>query len=577
MLAELRVRDLAIIESVDVAFQPGFNAISGETGAGKSILLHALGLALGARASADAVRTGADAARVEATFQVGDDAMAWLRERDLPAEDGETVVVRRIVGSGGRSRAFVNDSPTSVTALRSLGAFLVDFASQHEAAVLLDESRHREILDRFSGCEDLANRVTERVRQLRQTERERADAEAAASRRSDRLDLLRYQLQELRAAGIREGELEELEVEARRLDQAEQVLAAVTMAEQALYSGERAAVESVGSSLAALRAFTELDAELAGAVEQLQGALYELEDAARVLAGLGGRLQADPERQQEVEDRVQELRSLLRKHRTDEAGLLGRVRELEQEIEQAEQADERAASLSQRLDRQLSDAQDSATELSESRRGGARQLGERIAGALQDLAMDGARFTAVVREDPAGLTEMGLDQVQFMFSANSGEEERPIARIASGGELSRVLLAVKEILGSASAVGTFVLDEVDAGIGGATADVVGRKLKALSVGRQLIAITHLPAIAAMADAHYRVGKREVDGRTEAWVERLGDDERVEEVARMMAGERHAERSRALAGEMLDEGSPLASDDLVVNYRPPVETPGQSRG
>jgi len=577
MLAELRVRDLAIIESVDIEFQPGFNAISGETGAGKSILMHALGLALGARASADAVRTGADAARVEATFEVEGEALSWLRRHELPAVEGEAVVVRRIVAASGRSRAFVNDSATSATTLRALGAFLVDFASQHEAAVLLDESRHRSILDRFSGSAELAEQVADQVRRLREAERELAATERAAAQRADRLDLLRYQLRELREADIREGEIEELETESRRLSQAEQVCEAVTEAERALYSGQRAAVESVGGALGSLRGFDDLDADLAAVVEQLQGALYELEDASRVLGSLTGRLQADPGRLEEVEDRLQQLRSLLRKHRTDEPGLLREIEQMEQEIEQLGQADERAASLASDVENILARATELAVELGRARREGARRLGERIAGSLRDLAMGSARFTAAVSDDPAGLTERGLDRVQFMFSANPGEEERPIARIASGGELSRVLLAVKEVLGSASAVGTFVLDEIDAGIGGATADVVGRKLKALSEGRQLIAITHLPPIAALADAHFQVGKRQIEGRTQAWVERLGDAERVEEVARMMAGDRHAERSRALAGDMLDEGAPAPGDDHVVNYRSPAVTPGQSRG
>ena len=577
MLAELRVRDLAIIEAVDIAFLPGFNAISGETGAGKSILMHALGLALGARASADSVRTGADAARVEATFEVDDEASTWLRDHEFPAEEGEAAVVRRIVGANGRSRAYINDCATSAASLRALGAFLVDFASQHEAAVLLDESRHRSILDRFAGCVELADEVAERVGRLRRAERELAEMERAASQRADRLDLLRYQLRELHGAEIRVGELEELEIEARRLSQAEEMHEAVTAAERALYSGQQAAVEGVGGSLESLSGFSDLDEDLAAVVEQLQGALYELEDAARALGSLASRMMADPARLEEVEDRLQQLRALLRKHRTDEAGLLREIETMEGEIARLDQADERAVSLAEEVEGHRSGAEETAERLGQARRAGARRLGDRLAGSLADLAMGSARFTAVVCADPAGLTDSGLDRVQFTFSANPGEEERPISRIASGGELSRVLLAIKEVLGTASAVGTFVLDEIDAGIGGATADVVGRKLKALSDGRQLIAITHLPPIAALADAHFRVGKRQVEDRTEAWVERLGDAERVAEVARMMAGERHAERSRALAGEMLDEGSPLPGGDHVVNYKAPAVTSGQSRG
>ncbi len=555
MLVQLRVRDLAIIEAVDVSFRPGFNVISGETGAGKSILMHALGLALGARASADAVRSGADSARVEATFELDEDGEDWLRDNDLAGEPGEPTILRRVVTRAGRSRAFVNDSPVTAAALRGLGTFLVDYASQHESAVLLDEAHHRAILDRFAGCEDLADEVHAAVASLRESEQDLARLRRSAEERASRLELLRYQRDELEALDPQPEEVEQLERDGEVLRQARQLGTALAAADEGLYSGHGSVVEGAGATLRLLRPFEGLDEELAATCEQLQQALFEIEDVARTLSGIAGRVHDDPARLEEVEERLDALRGMMRKHGVDEAGLTALLDRMDREIGELDRSEDRLADLEAGAARQRDGATALARRLSVARRAGAERLADRIAAELDELAMGGARFEPAVAPDPAGLSETGVDRVRFLLSANAGEDMRPLSRVASGGELSRMLLAVKQVLGAASAVGTFVLDEIDAGIGGATADVVARKLRSLADGRQLIAITHLPQIAALADAHYRVGKRELEGRTHAWVSALGPEERVEEVARMVAGDRHTERSRALAGEML--GAPPA--------------------
>ena len=563
MLLDLRIRDLAIIDDLRVGFGPGFNVISGETGAGKSIILHALGLALGGRASADLVRAGAAAAHVEASFEPGPEVLALLAEQAIDHDPGEPLVLRRVVSSAGRSRCFVNGTSSPATALRSLAVHLVDYASQHESAVLLDEGRHREILDRFAGTEDRLSRVGDRVRGLREGEAELAQLRETEARRWTELELLQFQRDELRSAELEPGEEAEAERELERLRRAGQLRETVARAERALYSGPGAAVDQLSGALAAVEPLAELDDELQTVHAELQDALYVLEDGARTLASIVSRVQDDPARVEELEDRLEDLRALQRKHRTDEEGLLARQGQIEEKIAALEGSAERMDGLIEQVEQLQKEAEAEAEGLTRARTDGATRLAERVASALAELAMGGATFVVTVEPDPAGLNETGSDRIGFRLSANPGEPARSLARVASGGELSRVLLALKEVLQDRGYAGSFVLDEIDTGIGGATADVVGRKLEGMAGQRQLIVITHLPQIAARASTHVRVGKREQRGRTTVWAEELSDEARVDEVARMVAGERHADRSRALAGEMIEGSSPRLGRDGVV--------------
>jgi len=563
VLLELRIRDLAIIDDLQVGFGPGFNVVSGETGAGKSIILHALGLALGARASADLVRAGASAAHVEATFEPGTEILPILDEQAIDHDPGEPMVLRRVVSAAGRSRSFVNGTSAPAATLRALGVHLVDYASQHESAVLLHEAHHREILDRYAGAEERVAGVADRVRRLRDGEAELARlAESEERRRSD-LELLCFQRDELEEAQLEPGEEAAAERELQMLRQAGQLRETVARAERALYSGPGAAVDQVNGALAAVEPLAELDDELQEVHGELQEALYVLEEGARTLTSIVGRVQDDPVRVEELEDRLEDLRALQRKHRTDEEGLLARLGEIGENIASLQGSAERMDDLAGDVEALRRGAREEAEQLSAERRDGARRLAARAAEALAELAMDGATFEVAVEPDPAGLTETGCDGVVFRLSANPGEPARPLAKVASGGELSRVLLALKEVLQDRGYAGSFVLDEIDTGIGGATADVVGRKLEGLAGQRQLIVITHLPQIAARATTHLKVGKTERDGRTTVWAEDLSDEARVDEVARMVAGERHADRSRALAGEMIEGSSLRLGSDPVV--------------
>ncbi len=552
MLVELRIRNLAIIEDVVLRFDEGFNVISGETGAGKSIILHALGLCLGARASADMVRAGADAARVVATFDIGDETAALLADRDLEHDEGEPLILQRVVTAAGRSRASVDGAPVPASTLRALGATLVDFASQHESAVLLDERNHRSILDGHAGVAGLVRRVGAAVRDLRRAETELRELEEAERRRADELELLGHELRELRDADPQPGEEERLEREARKLRSAEAMRQALGAVEQELYAGQGAAVEQVGAALRRLREFAELDEEVGEAERQLQEAYYALEEVGRGVGAIARRVGPDAAQAEAIEDRLQLLRDLQRKHRTDLPGLIERMAATEERLAALDRGEARMHELRHRVGDLRDEAARLGRELTAARREAAASLERGIGAGLEALAMGGAAFRVEVRtEDPERPGEAGADQVAFLLSANRGEPARPLSRVASGGELSRVLLAVKGVLLDATSAGTFVLDEIDAGIGGTTAEVVGEKLQEMARRQQLIVITHLPQIAARGTSHVRVGKRERGGRTTVWAERLDERGRLAEVARMVAGERHGERSRALAREMLD--------------------------
>ncbi len=551
MLLDLRIRDLAIIEALDLEFAPGFNVVSGETGAGKSIIVHALGLGLGTRATSDVVRLGADSARVEASFEGSSRTRALLDEQDIEAEPGEPVILRRVIRATGRSRSYVNDTSVSVSTLRAVGATLVDFASQHESAVLLDQSRHRPVLDGYGQLDDRVEELRGDVVDLRAARKELAALRESAQRREEELDLLRHQADELEEAAPVEGETEDLERELHVLNNVTRLREALSFAEHGLYSGAGAAVEQVGASLEQLRPFTDLDDELAGGVGQLEQALYELEDVARTVSGIASRLSHDPHRIEEIEERLDTLRVLQRKHRCDEAELVEKLDQLSARIDRLDRAATDSEELSARVDQLQERATERAAAIRDARLETGREMEGRIAAILEELAMGGARFVVSVEPDPAGLTETGTDRVTFLLSANRGEPTRPLARVASGGELSRVLLSIKEVLRDASPTRTLVLDEIDSGIGGNTADVLGHKLQTMAGTDQLIVITHLPQIAALAGCHYRVGKNEHEGRTSVWAERLDADGRVRELSRMVAGKRHSKRSRALVEEMMD--------------------------
>lgn len=564
MLRELRIQNVAIIEDVSVTFGEGLNVLSGETGAGKSIILGALGLVLGARASVEMVRTGYSTAEVSGRFDLDSEVRAVLAEHDLRVpDDDEGLLIRRVITLGGRSRAYVAGTAVATSVLRSLASVLVDYASQHEHRVLLDEARHRGIVDRFGDYDELLTEVGVRVRQLRELDEERSRLRNHEADQRARLDFLEFQLVELEAVGPKVGEDEQLEQERVVLGDAARLSELARGAERALYGGQAAAVERLGDAKSKLEQLVTTDASLKPLAEAISEALYVVEDAARDLASYASKTQQNPARLDEIEDRLSSLRQLTRKHRTDLVGLVGLKEKLATEVQELSQLDVRLHELDTAVTRARHAAEKACTLLSAQRRAAGLELSRRVEIELHSLAMPKAQLQVglapIATGDGVALGEggpwamsHGADSVALLLSANPGEEPRPLARVASGGELSRILLAVRRALAGTRSVRVqvCVFDEIDSGLGGATAESVAEKLVRIAEEGQVLVITHLPHIAAAGATHFRVEKRVEQGRTHTGVRLLEGEARVQELVRMVAGSGATAAAESFARELL---------------------------
>jgi DNA repair protein RecN (Recombination protein N) len=556
MLTTLRISGFAIVDHVDVRFGPGLNALTGETGAGKSILVEALHLVLGGRMSADVLRDGADEAVVEAVFELGADhpVLARLEAAGVPRPPDGELLVRRVASRSGRGRAFVNGALCTVGMLETALSGLVDLTGQHEHVALLDEATHLALLDAFAASPDRAGPAGARHAELLTEYRrahaalaglaaERAALAAARDERARRVDYLTYQLGELDAARARPGEDVELERERQVLAGAERLAEAARAAEALAYAEEGSAAERVGRAARALEAAAQLDARLEPALSLLRSAAAELEETGRALSRYAEAVGGDPARLGEVEERLDALRALARKHGGSLEAALARAEVMRAELAQAEGVAGRLEQLEPELAAAGARAAALARELSRSRAEAALRFARMVKDALDLLAMPRCRVEielvapeAALAHDGVPLGPDGAERARILIAPNAGEGARPLARIASGGELSRVLLAVKAALSRTDPVDTYVLDEVDAGIGGGVAEAVGRLLAEIGRDRQVICVTHLAQVAAFADHHLRVEKRVRGGRTSAVVAPLdGAAERRAEVARMLAG------------------------------------------
>ncbi len=560
LLAQLTVRNVVLIERLVLELAHGFNVVTGETGAGKSMVVDALSLVLGGRARPDLVRGGADEAEVEALFELspGSRAAAKLEAAGIPSE--RELVVRRVVQAEGRSRAYVNGRLCTAAQLAEIAADLCDIASQHESVSLTDPATHVEYLDAFGGLEADRVRVAEQVDALSEVQRELEAASAQERGRAERDDFLRWQMREIDELEPRDGEETELEHERGRLRHAEKLQAATRHAAERLYEGEGAICDELGRLAAELDQAAGIDGSLAPLARTVESARGELSDAARALSRYAETVEASPERLAEVEDRAFRLQKLLRKHGPATADLLAHRAGLARELASLESASERVAELEGEKTRRAAEAGAAARSLSRKRRDAAEKLADAIGRELSQLGMGRARVVVDVQPtataadallvDGARLTRSGIDRVEFLIAPNRGEEPRPLRRIASGGELSRALLALKRVLADQGPAGTYVFDEVDAGVGGAVAEVIGRSIAEIGRHRQVLCITHLPQIAALADAHFVVDKTESRGRTHTSVKRLQRSERVEEIARMLGGIKVGEATRRAAAELL---------------------------
>jgi DNA repair protein RecN (Recombination protein N) len=560
LLAQLTVRNIVLIERLVLDLAPGFNVVTGETGAGKSMVVDALSLVLGGRARPDLVRGGAAEAEVEALFDLspGSRAAAKLEAAGIPSE--RELVVRRVVQAEGRSRAYVNGRLCTAAQLAEIAADLCDIASQHESVSLTDPATHVEYLDAFGRLEGDRVRVAEQVDALAEVLRELEAASAQERGRAERDDFLRWQMREIDELEPRDGEETELEHERGRLRHAEKLQVATRHAAERLYEGEGAICDELGRLAAELDQAAGIDGSLAPLARTVESARGELSDAARALARYAESVEASPERLAEVEERAFRLQKLLRKHGPATADLLAYRAGLARELASLASASERVAELEGEKTRRAAEAGAAARALSRKRRDAAEKLADAIGRELSQLGMGRARVVVDVQPtagageallvDGARLTRAGIDRVEFLIAPNRGEEPRPLRRIASGGELSRALLALKRVLADQGPAGTYVFDEVDAGVGGAVAEVIGRSIADIARHRQVVCITHLPQIAALADAHFVVDKTESRGRTHTSVKRLEPSERVEEIARMIGGIKVGDATRRAAAELL---------------------------
>ena len=575
MLSVLRISGFALIDELELELGSGLTVITGETGAGKSIIVEALGLLRGGRASADLIRTGRDEARVEAIIDLPPALQAELRARfEGEGRDGlgggeSGLVVRRTVPRSGRGRIHLAGGLATAGDLAATVAELIDIASQHDQQSLTDADKQLAILDAFAENDKLRAEMAAAHATLASTSAALASFNADARTRAEREDLLKFQIAELEAAGLEPGEDEQLRVERERLKGAEKFFAAASRGEEVLYAQEAAVAGQLAAVTRELAPLSALDPTLAPLVERLAGAQATVEDVARDLGRYASRVRSDPARLAEVEERLFLLGRLCRKH----GGTLGEVIErremIARELAELGSFEEGLAERRQAQARAEAAARATAEALTRTRRKAASGLEKKVAETLRELGLNQARLPVLVeprvvaaeaagteREGPAGATSIpgigptGADRVRFLFAPNPGEEPRPLARIASGGELSRVMLAVKQALVRTDRVLTYIFDEVDSGVGGGTAETIGRKLKKIAAARQVIAITHLPQIAAFADAHIRVTKTSGQGRTKVAVESVAGQERTREIARMLGGSTPSAEATAHADEML---------------------------
>jgi DNA repair protein RecN (Recombination protein N) len=571
MLSHLVIRNFAIIEHLEIPFEEGYTVFTGETGAGKSIIIDALNLILGGRASTDVIRTDEDEAAVEGIFEPNGARLERINEK-LEAqgiEPSDQLVVRRRVRHSGRNKVFINGSLSTVTALREITRGLVDISGQHEHYSLLDADGHIDLVDSIGELGDERRQMSEAYGEVKELRDRLEQLRTDVQERLNRIDFLEYQLQEIDEAGLTEGEEEELDEEFNRLKYAEKIGDSAQKALQLTYEGNQSAAEQLSIAVKELRGAAQHDAELQELVDELEEARIETEETAMALQDYLSDIEVNPARLDKVVERIDLIQRLKRKHGVESVeALLQKADEMRQEVDTLQNAEQRTKELETKLEAAERQAFQVARDLSQKRREAAATLRERIEAELADLNMEDTRFLVDIQppemppedvdlaseddrdERSLTLSETGFDDVEFLIAPNVGEEPRPLAKIASGGELSRIMLAIKSVLMERDSVETYIFDEVDAGIGGKTADVVGEKIARTAESHQIVCISHLPQIASRGDHHYHVEKHQADGRTQSTVQRLGDDERIGEVARMIGGE-VSTKTRDAAREMLE--------------------------
>jgi len=552
MLVHLSVHNYAIVEHLDLELDRGMSVITGETGAGKSIMLDALGLTLGDRADSGVVRPGADKADILATFDLVDipEASAWLAERDL--EHDGPCILRRVITSEGRSRGYINGTPCPLGDLKALGELLIDIHSQHEHQSLLKTDTHRRLLDEYAGATDLARQVQLAAQRWRQTRQELERLSNSGDEQRARHQLLSYQLEELENLGLGENELEQLEQEHKNLTNAETLLGICRqVVEQCSESDSGNVLNALTASLNRLSSVNNSVGALGEASSLLTSAQIQVEEAVGELNRFLDNFDADPARLQYLEERLDAIYTLARKHRIQPTEVGEMQQKLLDEIETLNANDESIERLGEELASYARHYQEKARELSDLRHQAAGSLASAVEQEIQRLGMPGGRFTIELKANSSDeLLPNGLEQVELLVSANPGQPLKALAKVASGGELSRISLAIQVITAQTSRVPTLVFDEVDVGIGGPTAEIVGQLLRRLGDRGQVLTVTHLPQVAAQGHQHLFVHKVRDKEATHTAVAKLSKNERIEEVARMLGGIDLTKESLAHAKKMV---------------------------
>ncbi|HXE95724.1 MAG TPA: DNA repair protein RecN [Dongiaceae bacterium] len=548
MLTDLTIKNVAIIDTLRIAFKPGLTVLTGETGAGKSIIIDAVGLIMGARASVDLIRSGEEEAVVEAMFDIS--ALPEIREQLSEAgfDSADELLIKRSLSRSGRNRIFINGGMATLALLVDISPQLINIYGQHDSQTLLKPDNHLRLLDRFAGTTDLRQKFTGLFGRLASVRDTLAGLEHAEREAERRLDLLSYQSAEIAQAALKPGEEEQLEEQRTLLASAGKLGGVSSEAFDRLYGGDGALLGQLKRIIGSITELSAIDQSLLDTAASLEGAYLQLEDAAITLRDYASRIESDPARLQQIDDRLDQIGSLKKKYAPTVEEILVYKTGIDAELEQLRGREQSRHDLEAERNDLEEELNRVGGELTAARISAAANLKHALEREAHQLAMKGAVIEPAL-ESLAEPRSSGFERVEFLFSPNPGEIPRPLGRIASGGELSRLMLAIKQVLPD-SDVPTLVFDEVDTGIGGATSELVGRKLKNVASGQQVLCITHLPQVAAFADQQLRVEKLISDGRTTTRVLELGQNERTREVARMLAGTTVTDSALKHAAEML---------------------------
>ncbi|MGN6140204.1 MAG: DNA repair protein RecN [Ralstonia sp.] len=550
MLRSLTIRDFVIVHALDLDLADGFTVFTGETGAGKSILIDALALTLGERADAAVVREGAPRADITAEFDVHPHVAAWLEAHELHDDEG-VILLRRTVDAAGRSKAFINGAAVTLAQLREVGEQLVDIHGQHAHQLLLKADAQRSLLDAHAGLEGAVRVVGERYREWHAVVRAREAAEQQSREVQLERERIEWQVNELQKLAPQPGEWEEVQAEHHRLSHAASLIEGTRAALDGLSESEGAVLTQLGATLHTLRELAEIDPALTDVLAALEPAEVQIQEAVHTLARYADRAELDPDRLAEVDARMQALHTMARKYRVAPETLPAELAERQAQLAALQAASDLDALQAQEAQTQAA-YMTVAQSLSRDRAKAARELADAVTGAMQGLSMAGGRFDIALHALEHG-GAAGLEQVEFLVAGHAGVSPRPLAKVASGGELARISLAISVIASEASPTPTLIFDEVDSGIGGAVAEVVGRRLRELGMRRQVLCVTHLPQVAALANHHIQVAKQTVAGSTRSDLVVLDATGRVDEIARMLGGASLTDTTRRHADEMLAAG------------------------